>query len=95
MSHLDDSARRSQLLDLLRHLATRIQELDRRGALLDGATGLEHLLETAHDHLARHDALRLDSAAADAWRIVEEARRGSLTFDHSGDDLPWLRPQAE
>ena len=100
MSHLDDSDRRSrqaQLLDLLRHLASRIHDLDQANGLLDASAELQRLLGTAHLELFHHDARPSDDAPLDAnhWRIVEEARRASLSFDQPGDDQPWRRPQAE
>jgi hypothetical protein len=100
MSHLDDSDRRSrqaQLLDLLRHLASRIQDLDQDDRLLDASAELQRLLGTAHLELFHHDARAADTASSDAEhrRIVEEARRAPLSFDQPGDDQPWRRPQAE
>lgn len=84
-----------QLLELLRHLASRIQELDRQGGLLDGTAELQDLLGGAHTTLLHLDAPLSVHDLADRWRIVDEARRASLTFDQPGDDQPWRRPQAE
>jgi hypothetical protein len=69
--------RERQLLELLRALARRIQELDRMGGLLDAAPELQQLLGDARSELFHYEVrLTYDTPeVADSRRIVEEAKR--------------------
>lgn len=90
-------AREQQLLVLLRHLAQRIQDLDRTGGLLGSAAELQRLLGDARSELFHYEVRSTyDTPEIDeSRRIVEEARRSSLSLDQPKDDEPWRPPQAE
>ena len=75
-----DRARR--LEELLREVAQRIAELDRRGALLQGAPELLRLLGEVRSELFHYEVrITYDTPEiAEARRLVEEARRSELSF---------------
>jgi hypothetical protein len=91
--------RERELLELLRALARRIEELDRTGGLLDAAPELQQLLGDARSELFHYEVrLTYDTPeVADSRRIVEEAKRqqmrdpGFMPGDDEGegdDELP-------
>jgi hypothetical protein len=90
-------AREEQLLALLRHLAERIQHLDRSGGLLGAAGELQRLLGDARSELFHYEVRSTYDTPeiAESRRIVEEARRSSLSLDQPEDDQPWRPPPAE
>ena len=90
-------AREEQLLALLRHLAERIQQLDRAGGLLGAAGELQRLLGDARSELFHYEVRSTYDTPeiAESRRIVEEARRSSLSLDQPEDDQPWRPPPAE
>ncbi|HXI20498.1 MAG TPA: hypothetical protein VNH46_05410 [Gemmatimonadales bacterium] len=89
-------AREEQLRALLRHLAERIQTLDREGRLLHGAAELQRLLGDARSELFHYEVRSTYDTpeVAESRRIVEEARRTSFHSDEPEDDDPWRPPQA-
>ncbi|HWA58990.1 MAG TPA: hypothetical protein VG692_17160 [Gemmatimonadales bacterium] len=89
--------REEQLLALLRHLAERIQHLDRAGDLLRAAGELQRLLGDARSELFHYEVRSTYDTpeVAESRRIVEEAKRSPLPFDQPEDDQPWRPPPAE
>ncbi len=87
-------AREEQLLELLRHLAERIRELDRQGRLLQAASELQRLLGDARSELFHYEVRSTYDTPeiAESRRIVEEAKRASFDQDEPEDDEPW-RPR--
>lgn len=75
-----DRARR--LEELLREVARRIAELDRRGALLQGAPELLKLLGDVRSELFHYEVrITYDTPEiAESRRLVDEARRSELSF---------------
>lgn len=90
----DRLLRQQQLLELLRQLADRIQDLDSVDGMLEASAELDRLLGTARSEIAHLDAQPADFRS-DHDRIVDEARQASSFFDQPGDDSPWRHPQAE
>lgn len=90
--------RARELMELLRALARRIEELDRGGRLLDAAPELQQLLGDARSELFHYEVrLTYDTPeVADSRRIVEEALRqmndpGFMADEGDGEedeDLP-------
>ena len=74
--------RARRLEELLRELAQRIAELDRRGALLPGATELLRLLGEIRSEIFHYEVrITYDTPEiAESRRLVEEARRSELSF---------------
>ena len=89
-------AREAELLALLRHLAERIQVLDREGRLLQGAPELQRLLGDARSELFHYEVRSTYDTPeiAESRRIVDEARRDLFSPDDSEDDDPWRPPNA-
>jgi hypothetical protein len=87
--------RARRLVALLRSLASRIQELDREGRLLEAAPELQRLLGNARSELFHYEVrVTYDTPEiAESRRIVEEAERnlGDLGLDEPNDDQPWRR----
>jgi hypothetical protein len=88
--------RERQLLALLRALASRIEELDRAGRLLDAAPELQQLLGNARSELFHYEVRRTYDTPeiAESRRIVEESvrRLHELDFDPPpDDDEPWRK----
>jgi hypothetical protein len=75
-----DRARR--LEELLRDVARRIAELDRRGALLQGAPELLKLLGDVRSELFHYEVrITYDTPEiAESRRLVDEARRSETSF---------------
>ncbi|HSB55659.1 MAG TPA: hypothetical protein VLD58_14965 [Gemmatimonadales bacterium] len=90
-------AREDQLRALLRHLAERIQDLDRAGRLLDSASELQRLLGDARSELFHYEVRSTYDTPeiAESRRIVEEARRAGFSIDPPEDEQPWRPPQAD
>ncbi|HTS89756.1 MAG TPA: hypothetical protein VMG41_14785 [Gemmatimonadales bacterium] len=88
--------REEELLALLRHLAERIQALDREGRLLGASPELQRLLGDARSELFHYEVRSTYDTPeiAESRRIVDEARRNSFTLDDREDDEPWRPPQA-
>ena len=87
-----DQARADRLVDLLRALATRIQELDRLGQLLGGAPELLRLMGDARSELFHYEVRSTYDTpeVADSRRIVDEAQRQDpFSPDDPEDDEPW------
>lgn len=76
----EERARR--LEDLLRELASRITDLDRRGALLSRAPELMKLLGDVRSELFHYEVrVTYDTPEiAEHRRLVDEARRSDLNF---------------
>jgi hypothetical protein len=89
--------RESHLLALLRHLADRIQALDREGRLLSGAPELQRLLGDARSELFHYEVRSTYDTpeVAENRRIVEEALRNTFNPEDLEDDDPWRPPQAD
>ncbi|HEY6060512.1 MAG TPA: hypothetical protein VIV10_08005 [Gemmatimonadales bacterium] len=87
--------RARRLVALLRSVASRIQELDREGRLLEAAPELQRLLGNARSELFHYEVrVTYDTPEiAESRRIVEEAERhlGELGLDEPDDDQPWRR----
>lgn len=87
--------RARRLVALLRSVASRIQELDREGRLLEAAPELQRLLGNARSELFHYEVrVTYDTPEiAESRRIVEEAERrlGEMGFDEPDDDQPWRR----
>jgi hypothetical protein len=90
-------AREDRLRALLRHLAERIQDLDRAGRLLDSASELQRLLGDARSELFHYEVRSTYDTPeiAESRRIVEEARRTGFSLDPPEDDQPWRPPKAD
>ncbi|HXE57897.1 MAG TPA: hypothetical protein VNK43_07845 [Gemmatimonadales bacterium] len=91
-------ARADRLVELLRSLAARIQELDRAGQLLAGVPELLRLMGEARSELFHYEVRSTYDTpeVAESRRIVDEAK-GSEFFsaDEPEDDEPWRRPRDE
>lgn len=90
--------RADRLADLLRALASRIQELDRTGQLLRSGPELMRLMGDARSELFHYEVrLTYDTPeVADNRRIVEEAQRpDSFLPDDPEDEEPWRRRRPE
>jgi PAS domain-containing protein len=89
--------RAAHLQALLRHLAERIQALDREGRLLDGGPELQRLLGDARSELFHYEVRSTYDTpeTAEGRRIVDEARRNTFNPDDLEDDEPWRPPQAD
>lgn len=87
--------RARRLVALLRSVASRIQDLDRDGRLLEAAPELQRLLGNARSELFHYEVrVTYDTPEiAESRRIVEEAERhlGELGLDEPDDDQPWRR----
>jgi len=87
--------RAQRLVALLRALASRIQDLDREGRLLDAAPELQRLLGNARSELFHYEVrVTYDTPEiAESRRIVDEAERrlDDLHFDEPDDDEPWRK----
>ncbi len=89
-------ARASQLEELLRFIAQRIEELDRSGRLLGDAPELLRLLGEARSELFHYEVRRTYDTPelADHRRLVEEAdQTPDFNSDDDEDDEPWRMPQ--
>lgn len=84
-------ARRSQLLELLRALAGRIEELDRAGGLLDAVPELLKRLGDIRSELFHYEVRSTYDTPeiSESRRIVDEATRGGSQFEEPDDDQPW------
>jgi hypothetical protein len=90
--------RQARLLELLRDLARRIQELDQAGQLLDKVPELMGLLGEARSELFHYEVRSTYDTpeVAESRRIVEELKQpDSLTFDEPEDDAPWRSQSSE
>lgn len=89
-------AREAQLLALLRHLASRIRDLDQAGGLLAAAPELQRLLGDARSELFHYEVrCTYDTPEiAESRRIVDEARQQPFSPELPEDDEPWRPPQA-
>src|SRR5688500_8035357 len=93
-----DQARADRLAELLRALATRIQELDGSGQLLGGAPELPRVMSDARTELIHYEVRSTYDTpeVADSRRIVEEAQRQDpYSPDDPEDEEPWRRRPAE
>jgi hypothetical protein len=88
--------REERLIELLRTLAARIEELDQAGQLLDAAPELQRMLGDTRSELFHYEVrLTYDTPeAAEGRRIVDEARR-EFTIDQPEDDEPWRQGPAD
>jgi hypothetical protein len=89
--------REAHLVALLRHLAERIQALDKEGRLLHGAPELQRLLGDARSELFHYEVRSTYDTpeVADSRRIVEEALRNTFNPEEREDDDPWRPPRAD
>jgi len=91
-----DKHRAERLADLLRALASRIQELDRAGQLLGGVPELLRLMGDARSELFHYEVRSTYDTpeVAESRRIVDEAQQLKTSFppDEPEDDEPWRRP---
>ena len=88
-------ARREQLLELLRALAGRIEELDRTGGLLGAVPELLKRLGDLRSELFHYEVRSTYDTPeiAESRRIVDEATRSGSAFEEPEDDQPWRRGQ--
>jgi hypothetical protein len=88
-------ARRKQLLELLRALAGRIEELDRAGGLLDAVPELLKRLGDLRSELFHYEVRSTYDTPeiSESRRILDEATRNGSLFDEPEDDQPWRRGQ--
>src|SRR5688572_27488221 len=87
-----DQARADRLAELLRTLASRIQELDRMGQLLGGAPELLRMMGDARSELFHYEVRSTYDTpeVADSRRIVDEAQQQDPFLpDDQEDDEPW------
>ena len=91
--------RQRRLVELLRQLAERIQQLDKNGQLLGGVPELLRLMGEARSELFHYEVRSTYDTpeVADSRRIVDEASRADSSFslDEPEDDAPWRRPQED
>jgi hypothetical protein len=90
--------RQARLLELLRDLATRIQELDRKGQLLDKVPELMGLMGEARSELFHYEVRSTYDTPeiAESRRIIEELKGSeSLSLDDPEDDAPWRNQSSE
>jgi hypothetical protein len=89
--------RAQRLAALLRSLAARIQELDKKGHLLRGGPELLRLMGDARSELFHYEVRSTYDTpeVADNRRIVEEARQDSFLPDDPEDEEPWRRRRPE
>ena len=91
-----DKHRAERLADLLRALASRIQELDRAGQLLGGVPELLRLMGDARSELFHYEVRSTYDTpeVAESRRIVDEAQQPKTSFppDEPEDDEPWRAP---
>ena len=90
--------RQARLLELLRDLARRIQELDAQGQLLHNVPELLGLLGEARSELFHYEVRSTYDTPeiAESRRIVEELEGSDpLSFDDPEDDAPWRSPSSE
>ena len=90
--------RQARLLELLRDLARRIQELEAKGQLLDRVPELLGLLGEARSELFHYEVRSTYDTPeiAESRRIVEELEGSDpLSFDDPEDDAPWRSPSSE
>ncbi len=93
-----DDARANRLRELLRALAERIRELDRRGHLLGGVPELLRLMGDARSEMFHYEVRSTYDTpeVADSRRIVDEAERQDLYHpDNPEDDEPWRHRPSE
>lgn len=92
-----DHGRAARLVELLRALADRIQELDRQGRLLSdsGVPELLRLMGDARIELFHYEVRSTYDTpeVAESRRIVDEARRPDFSPDEPEDDEPWRGPR--
>jgi hypothetical protein len=90
-------ARSERLVELLRSLAARIQELDRDGQLLSGVSDLLRLMGDARTELFHYEVRSTYDTpeVAEARRIVEDAKRGRSYDDDLEGDEPWRPTRAD
>ena len=90
--------RQARLLELLRDLARRIQELDNNGQLLDKVPELMGLMGEARSELFHFEVRSTYDTPeiAESRRIIEELK-GSDTYspEDPEDDAPWRSPSSE
>jgi hypothetical protein len=91
--------RRKRLVELLRHIADRIQRADAEGRLLSGVPELMRLLGEARSELFHYEVRSTYDTPelAESRRIVADARRGSASpvDEDRDDDEPWRRKESE
>jgi hypothetical protein len=90
--------RQARLLELLRDLAKRIQELDKGGQLLDKVPELMGLMGEARSELFHYEVRSTYDTPeiAESRRIVEELKGSdSLSFEDPEDDAPWRNQSSE
>ena len=90
--------RQARLVELLRDLARRIQELDGQGRLLDTVPELLKLLGEARRELFHYEVRSTYDTPeiAESRRIIEELEGSDpISFDDPEDDAPWRSPSSE
>jgi hypothetical protein len=90
--------RQARLIELLRDLARRIDELDKNGQLLDRVPELMGLMGEARSELFHYEVRSTYDTPeiAESRRIVEELESSdSLSFDDPEDDAPWRSQSSE
>ena len=90
--------RQARLLELLRDLARRIQQLDQGGQLLDRVPELLGLMGEARSELFHYEVRSTYDTpeVAESRRIVDELKDSeSLSFDEPEDDAPWRSQSSE
>jgi hypothetical protein len=90
--------RQARLLEMMRELARRIQELDGNGQLLDKVPELMKLLGEVRSELFHYEVRSTYDTPeiAESRRIVEELEGSDpLSFDDPEDDAPWRSQSSE
>ena len=90
--------RQARLVELLREVARRIQDLDARGQLLDKVPDLMGLLGEARSELFHYEVRSTYDTpeTAESRRIVEDLKGSdNISFDDPEDDAPWRSPSSE
>jgi len=93
-----DDARADRLAEMLRALAERILELDRRGHLLGGVPELLRLMGDARSEMFHYEVRSTYDTPeiADSRRIVDDAQRTDPFHpDDPEDDEPWRHRPSE
>lgn len=90
--------RQARLIELLRDLARRIEELDGQGRLLDRVPELLKLLGEARSELFHYEVRSTYDTPeiAESRRIIEELEGSDpISFEDPEDDAPWRSPSSE
>jgi hypothetical protein len=90
--------RQARLLEMLRELATRIQQLDRSNQLLDRVPELLRLMGEVRSELFHYEVRSTYDTpeVAESRRIVEDLRTSEpFSLDDPEDDAPWRQSRED